>query len=71
MDDVSLEIVGQDARVTGRDLPSFDGIGPGLLEVFGAMEVMHESSLAGSHPRNRPAPRLAAPLTSSNRAPTF
>ena len=46
MDDVSLEIVGQDARVTGRHLPSFEGIGPGLLEVFGAMEVMHESSLA-------------------------
>lgn len=46
MDDVSLEIVGQDARVTGRDLPTFDGIGPGLLEIFGAMEVLHVSSLA-------------------------
>jgi hypothetical protein len=45
MDDVSLEIVGQDARITGRDLPTFDGIGPGLLEIFGAMEVLHVSSL--------------------------
>jgi hypothetical protein len=45
MDDVSLETVGQDARVTGRDLPTFDGIGPGLLQIFGAMEVLHESLL--------------------------
>jgi hypothetical protein len=46
MDDVSLEIVDQDARVTGRDLPSFDGIGPGLLEIIGAMELKREPSLA-------------------------
>jgi hypothetical protein len=46
MDDVSLEIVGQDVRVTGRDLPSFDGIGPGLFEIIGAMELKREPSLA-------------------------
>jgi hypothetical protein len=48
MDDVSLEIVGQDARTTGRDLGTMtllDDIGPGLLQIFGAMEVIHASSL--------------------------
>jgi len=48
MDDVSLEIVDQDARVTGRDLGtmrSFDDIGPGLLEITGAMELKHKPSL--------------------------
>jgi hypothetical protein len=51
MDDVSLEIVDQDAKVTGRVLGtmggmSFDDIGPGLFEITGAMELKHEPSLA-------------------------
>lgn len=47
MDDTSLEIVEKDAEVTGRGLGgmSFDGIGPGLLEIFGAMELKRVSSL--------------------------
>ena len=48
MDDTSLEIVDQEAKVTGRVMAamSFDDIGPGLLEITGAMELKHESSLA-------------------------
>lgn len=48
MDDVSLEIVDQDAKVTGgtTSAMSFDGIGPGLLEITGAMELQHEPSWA-------------------------
>jgi len=45
MDDVSLEIIDQDAKVTGSGM-SFDDIGPGLLEIAGAMELKHEPSLA-------------------------
>lgn len=48
LDDVSLEIVDQDAKVTGRVLGmmrSFDDIGPGLLEISGAMELKHKPSL--------------------------
>ncbi|MBP7052315.1 MAG: transglutaminase domain-containing protein [Phycisphaerae bacterium] len=47
MDDVSLEIVDQDAEVTGRGLRgvSFDDIGPGLLEITGAMELKCGPSL--------------------------
>jgi len=48
LDDVSLQIVDRNARTTGRDLgtmTSLDDIGPGLLQIFGAMEVMHVSSL--------------------------
>jgi len=48
MDDVSLEIVDQDAKVTGR-VPggiSFEHIGPGLLEITGAMELKYKPSLA-------------------------
>jgi len=49
MDDVSLEIVGQDVKVTGRTMGgmSFDSIGPGLLEITGAMEMKRKPSLAG------------------------
>lgn len=48
MDDVSLEIVDQDAEVTGRvmNVMSFDEIGPGLFEITGAMELTHTPSLA-------------------------
>jgi hypothetical protein len=48
MDDVSLEIVDQDAKVTGGTMGgmSFDGIGPGLLEITGAMELKHAPSWA-------------------------
>ncbi|HCO95778.1 MAG TPA: hypothetical protein DIU00_17840 [Phycisphaerales bacterium] len=49
MDDVSLEIVDQDTKVTGGTMggTSFDDIGPGLLEISGAMELEHKPSLAG------------------------
>jgi hypothetical protein len=46
MDDVSLEIVGQEAEVTGGGGMSFNDIGPGLLEITGAMELKHEPSWA-------------------------
>jgi len=48
MDDVSLEIVDQDAEVTGGTMGgmSFDDIGPGLLEITGAMQLKHAPSLA-------------------------
>jgi hypothetical protein len=48
LDDVSLQIIDRNARTTGRDLgtmTSLDDIGPGLLQIFGAMEVIHISSL--------------------------
>jgi len=49
IDDVSLEVVDKDAQVTGRTLGamgglSFDNIGPGLLEVTGAMQLTHQPS---------------------------
>jgi hypothetical protein len=48
MDDVSLAIVGQDVKVTGGAMGgmSFNDIGPGLLEITGAMELKHERSWA-------------------------
>lgn len=46
MDDVSLEIVDQDAKVTGTTGGMSADIGPGLLEITGAMELKHEPSLA-------------------------
>ena len=48
MDDVSLEIVDQNTKVTGGTMGgmSFDNIGPGLLEISGAMELKHKPSLA-------------------------
>lgn len=47
MDDASLEIVDQDIEATGRGLRgvSFDDIGPGLLEITGAMELKSGPSL--------------------------
>jgi hypothetical protein len=49
IDDVTLEVVGDDARPTGRDLAergtSFDKIGPGLLEIVGGTELKYEPSL--------------------------
>ncbi len=44
MDDVSLEIVDRDAEVTGSGM-SFADIGPGLLEITGAMELKQKPSL--------------------------
>ena len=48
MDDVSLEIVDQNTKVTGGTMGgmSFDDIGPGLLEISGAMELEYKPSLA-------------------------
>jgi len=45
---VSLEIVGQDVEATGGTMGrmSFGNIGPGLLEIAGAMELRHERSWA-------------------------
>ncbi len=65
MDDVSLEIVDQDAQVTGRVLGtmggmSFDDIGPGLLEIAGAMELKYEPSWVS---------RLAATLGNAAKNP--
>jgi len=47
MDDTSLEIVAEDAEVTGQGLRgvSFDDIGPGLLEIAGAMELKLKPSV--------------------------
>jgi hypothetical protein len=50
IDDVSLEVVDKDTKVTGRALGtmggmSFDNIGPGLLEIDGAMQLTHQPSL--------------------------
>jgi hypothetical protein len=65
IDDVSLEVVDKDTQVTGRVLGtmggmSFDNIGPGLLEIAGAMQLTHRPSLAS---------RVAAALGSAAGAP--
>ena len=52
MDDVSLEIVGQDSEVTGTGGMSFAGIGPGLLEITGAMELKQKPSLVSRMAKN-------------------
>jgi len=51
LDDVSLEIVGQDAQVTGRDLTGMHGtsledIGAGLFEISGGTELNLQPSWA-------------------------
>jgi hypothetical protein len=45
LDDVSLEIVDKDTEVTGTGGMSFANIGPGLLEITGAMELKQKPSL--------------------------
>jgi hypothetical protein len=45
LDDTSLEIVDKDTEVTGRGGMSFANIGPGLLEITGAMELKQKPSL--------------------------
>ena len=50
LDDVSLQIVDRDAGTTGSDLETmmlFNNLGPGLLQLFGAMQVVHGSTLPG------------------------
>ena len=49
LDDVSLEVVGKDVPVTGRELPArVPPAAPGLFEVLGAMEVLRLNEVAGT-----------------------